>query len=68
MGLSNNPIQHPPYFRTWKQKLQAGLHQPITDLTVGCLITISILLTFIELAFPIATSKGVDSRTDQSRY
>jgi voltage-gated potassium channel len=59
MGLSNNPIQHPPYFRTWKQKLQAGLHQPITDLTVGCLITISILLTFIELAFPIATSKGL---------
>ncbi len=55
MGLSNNPIQHPPADRRWRQKLQQFLHQPITDLIVGCLITVSILLTFIELAFPIRT-------------
>jgi voltage-gated potassium channel len=57
MGLSNNPIEYPPDLRTWRQKLQRGLYQPITDLIVGCLITVSILLTFIELAFPIYTSQ-----------
>ncbi|MGB3534970.1 MAG: ion transporter [Microcoleaceae cyanobacterium] len=55
MGLSNNPSQDPPHFRAWRQKLKQGLHHPITDLTVGCLITVSILLTFIELTFPIRT-------------
>ncbi|MGB3402635.1 MAG: ion transporter [Microcoleaceae cyanobacterium] len=57
MGLSNNPIQHQPHLTTWRQKLQRGLNQPVTDLMVGCLITISILLTFIELAFPVNTPK-----------
>ncbi len=55
MGLLQQSVPPQPKFRTKREKLQHFLQQPVVDLTVGFLITLSTLLTVVELAFSIHT-------------